>query len=187
MMTQDKINWDEIDWKDDSGLIAFIEWEKRNKIRKMIEEDINKVSELTPDDWILILLYANNCSLTKTLIIKYSCIFSERTGLSDMYVFSYHDFNILSDVIERALKYLITTDKLILFISSDKDGYISKTYKIKDLNHAKYLWSLLPHSIIGVIHELKSEFGNKSVWEIIDYVNDAYPEYGSYDGYWRKN
>ncbi|MDL5502718.1 MAG: hypothetical protein QSU88_05830, partial [Candidatus Methanoperedens sp.] len=59
-------DWDEIDWEDESGSIAFREWEKRSKIRKETENDLKKVLDFTPEDWILVLLHLNGNSLNKT-------------------------------------------------------------------------------------------------------------------------
>lgn len=58
-------DWDEIDWKDESGSIAFREWEKRDESREKTKEDIEKVIDFTPDDWILVLLHLNGNSLKK--------------------------------------------------------------------------------------------------------------------------
>lgn len=50
-------DWDEIDWEDQSGLIALREWKKRSTIRKKTEDDLKKVLEFTPEDWISIITF----------------------------------------------------------------------------------------------------------------------------------
>lgn len=173
--------YDEIDWEDDSGVIAFVELEKRYKTRMTTKESIKKVTELTMDDWTLLLIYSNGGSLRKTLIFSLMCIFGERTGLIDEHSFSYHNDKELSDMVDNTLKHLISTDKLELGVGKDKEDYISKIYTIKDVDCVKYLWSLLPDPIIDVLFELIREFGNKSICDVMKYTNDAYQEYAAYD------
>jgi len=175
------MSWDEIDWEDESGSIAFREWEKRNETRKKTKEDIRKLTDFTPEDWILVLLHLNGDSLKKTPLFKYLCIFGERTGLNDSNIFSWypHDYGAYSDVVETALKDLLAAGKLELQIGVTQDDHIFKIYINKDIEQAVRLWELLPDSIKGVLLELKEEFKDKKTIEIVDYAHDAYPEYAT--------
>lgn len=175
------MSWDEIDWEDESGSIAFREWEKRNDTRRKTKEDLEKVRDFTPDDWILMMLHANSNSLIKTPIFKQLFILGERTGLNDSGIFSWypHDYGPHSVVIENTLDNLIFADKIDLQINETSDGHLYKNYVIKDSEHAKRLWNLLPDSIRDVLFELRDEFKDKSVKEMVDYVHNAYPEYAT--------
>jgi hypothetical protein len=174
-------DWDEIDWEDVSGSIAFKEWEKRDASREKTKEDIEKVIDFTPDDWILVLLHLNGNSLKKTPIFKQLCIFGERTGINDFDVFSWypHKYGAHSKEVEAALEKLVSKDKLELKIGTNQDDHEFKNYIIKDNEQAEYLCELLPDSIKNVLLELKEEFEGKRVAEIVDFAHDAYPEYAT--------
>lgn len=167
----------EIDWKDESGLIAFRELEKRNQIRERTKKDILKVIDFTADDWILLLLYSNGGSLKRTSIFKFLCIFGERTGLNDIFGWYSHDCGTNSSPIENALQDLVSSNTLDLDIMKNQDGYIFKNFQIKDKDQAEFLWNLLPETIKNVLLDLREEFKDKRVDEIVDYTDDAYPEY----------
>lgn len=174
-------DWDEIDWKDESGSIAFREWEKRDESREKTKEDIEKVIDFTPDDWILVLLHLNGNSLKKTPIFKQLCIFGERTGINDFDVFSWypHNYGAHSKEVEAALKNLVSFSKLELEMGKNEEGHVFYNYIIKDSAQAEYLCELLPESIKNVLLELKEEFEGKRVAEIVDFAHDAYPEYAT--------
>jgi hypothetical protein len=159
----------EIDWKDESGLIAFVELEKRYKIRETTKKDIKKVIDFTPDDWILVLLHSSGSSLKRMPIFKLLCIFGERAGLNDIFSWYEYGCNAYSVTIENSLKDLVSSNKLELETMFN--------YKIRDQEKAEHLWNLLPESIKSVLLELREEFKDKGVNEINDYIKDAYPEY----------
>lgn len=175
------MSWDEIDWEDESGSIAFKEWEKRNEIRNRTKEDIKKVVDFTPDDWVLVLLHLNGNSLKKTPIFKQLCIFGERIGLNDSGIFSWypHNYGAYSNVVENALKDLVSKGKLELQIGTTPEDHIFKNYINKDNEQAAQLWGVLPDSIKTVLLELKEEFKDKRTIEIVNYAHDAYPEYAT--------
>lgn len=174
-------DWDEIDWEDKSGLIAFREWEKRKEFRKRIAQDIKKVIDFTPNDWILLLLYINGNSMIKTPIFKQLYVFGERSGLNDFGVFSWYPYNYgaHSKVIENALDNLVFARKIDVQTGQTSNGHVFKNYINKDEKQARQLWELLPDSIKVVFIELRDEFLNIDVDEIVDYVHDAYPEYAT--------
>lgn len=174
-------DWDEIDWEDESGSIAFKEWEKRNKSREKTKEDIEKVIDFTPEDWILVLLHLNGNSLKKTPLFKGLCIFGERTGLNDSEIFSWypHNYGAYSNVIEKALKDLVSFSKLELEMGKNEEGHVFYNYIIKDSEQAEYLYNLLPDSIKDVLLEMREEFKDKRAIEIVKYAHDAYPEYAT--------
>jgi hypothetical protein len=167
----------EIDWEDESGLIAFRELEKRNEIRERTKQDILKVIDFTTDDWILLLLYSNGGSLKRTPIFKLLCIFGERTGLNDIFGWYLHECGTNSSMIENALEDLVSSNTLDFKVMKNQDGYIFKNFQIKDKDQAEFLWNLLPESIKSVLVDLREEFKDKRVDEIVDYTHDAYPEY----------
>lgn len=167
----------EIDWEDESGLIAFRELEKRNEIRERIKKDILKVIDFTADDWILLLLHSNGGSLKRTPIFKLLCIFGERTGLNDIFGWYSHDCGTNSVLVDNALQDLLSSNILNLEIMKSQDGYIFKNFQIKNKDQAEFLWILLPESIKSVLLDMREEFKDKRVDEIVDYTNDAYPEY----------
>lgn len=172
--------WDEIDWEDESGSIAFREWGKRNKTRRETKEDVKKLVSYTPEDWVLVLLHLNN-SLKKTPLFKQLHIFGERTGLNDFGVFSWypHNFGAYSQVVEDALKDLTNSGKIELQMGISQDDHEFKNYVIRDNEQAEQLFSLLPESIKNVLLELREEFENKRAIEIVEYAHDAYPEYAT--------
>lgn len=171
-------DWDEIDWKDESGVTAFRELKKRNRIKERTKEDLKKVIDFTPEDWILVLLHLNGNSLKKIALFKGLHIFGERTGLNDFGIFSWYpgDFGAYSDVVEDSLKYL-WPDRLELQTGANPEGHIFKKYTIKDLDQAEKLCRLLPDSIKDVLIEMREEFKDKKANELINYAHDAYPEY----------
>jgi len=173
-------DWDEIDWEDQSGLIAFRELKKRNTIRRKTEDDLKKVLDFTPEDWILVLLHLNGNSLNKTPLFKGLHIFGERTGLNDYGIFSWYpsDFGAYSDVVEGSLKDLVP-DRLEHQIGNSVDGHVFKKYIIRDNEQAEKLCSLLPDSIKNVLLEMREEFKEKRATEIVNYAHDAYPEYAT--------
>jgi hypothetical protein len=135
----------EIDWEDESGLIAFMELEKRYDIRKKTKKDIKQVVNFISEDWVLVLLYSNNSSLQRISIFKLLCIFGERTGLNDILSWYEYDCDTYSTIIEDSLKNLVLSNKLELETLSN--------YKVKDQGKAECLWNLLPESIKSVLLE----------------------------------
>jgi hypothetical protein len=174
-------DWDEIDWKDDSGLIAFREWKKRNKIRERTKEDLEKMVDFTPEDWILIMLHLNGDSMKTTSLFKELCIFGERTGLNDSGIFSWypHHYGAYSDVIEKTLKDLLLSGELELERGKNEEGHVFKNYIIRNTEQTEKLCNLIPESIMNTLLELKDEFKDKRTIEIVNYVHDAYPEYAT--------
>lgn len=173
-------DWDEIDWKDESGLIAFREWKKRNRIREQTKNDLEKVMDFAPGDWILVLLHLNGDSMKITSLFKELCIFGERTGLNSSGIFSWYypnDFGAYSDVIEKKLSDLVLSGELELERGKNEEGYAFKKYTIRNTDQVELLCNLIPESIMDALLELKEEFKDKRTTEIVKYAHDAYPEY----------
>ena len=170
---------EEYDWEDMSGVIAHREWEKRRESRERARNDIDKVMELSVQDWVQVFLYVNNDSMIKTPLFKELCLFGERTGLNDFGIFNWypHSYGPHSKEVEQAIDDLIDRGVVEREVDRSSSGRIYKRYTLKSRAEVERLWKLLPKTIKDIIREIHREFRGKSLDEILTYVYSAYPEY----------
>ena len=176
-MTRTKFPASEIDWEDDSGVIAFTEYQKKRKTRERIKDDISKVISLSPKDWILIFIHANKGGVLKVPLFKHLFIFSKRTGLDKMFNWYPGDYGPHCVDIENALDKLDEEGVIKMEIGTTANERIYKRYILKDTKRGEELWNLLPEKFKSVILEIISEFGDSDIEDLLHYTYSAYPEY----------
>jgi len=160
---------------DDTGDIAFEEWEKRVRYVKLTHEDFDKIIELDPEDWIKIVLYRNEKGLATTKLFKELFLFCQRTGQKwDWMPYIHGPY---SDKVEKGLEKLETEKIVTTETKISRDKRIYKLHEIKIKNDAKALWEMLPESFKEVIGDIIKEFGDISYDDMIHYVYSAYPEF----------
>lgn len=164
-----------IDLLDDTDDIAVGEWEKRKNCIKSVQKDCDKVLDLTPEDWIKLILYKNEKGIGTTKLFKELFLFCQRIDfIWDWRPFTYGPY---SAIVEKSIDKLKAENIIIVETKQTKDKNICKLHEIKTIDEAEKLWHMLPDSFKQVISNITQEFEKKSYRETIHYVYSAYPEF----------
>lgn len=160
---------------DDTDDISLNEWEKRKHCQKLTQKDFEKVIELSPEDWIKIILLKNNEGLATTKLFKELFLFCQRTGLRWDWI--PYDRGPYSKDVQKSLEKLETEKIISTETKRSHDKRIYKLREIKIKTDAEKLWKILPESFKEAIDNIICEFSTKTYDDMIHYVYSAYPEF----------
>lgn len=163
----------DLDVKDNSGIVAFDETEKRHYWQKKIGPLLPKIIDLEVGDWSEIILFANKGSLLKTPLQKALFLFNMRSGIPiKMFGWQPDNYGPYSREIERVVSESKNIEKQHI---SGKKG-IMYEYRLKENQNAEALWGVLPPEVKELIKEIAEELKKLgSTNKIEEFIHAAYP------------
>lgn len=169
------IHSEDIDVKDNSGIIAFNEIEKKQKWQEKIKPLISQIEDLEIEDWAELFLYANNKIMLKTYLQKALFLFTMRSGLSiHMFGWQSDNYGPYSRDVEEVVS---NSEDIKKRTVTGKHGIMYK-YELKKEKEVEKMWTILPSAVKDLIKEINKEFkGLRTADKLGEFIHSAYPKF----------